>query len=130
MAVEFPTSKNVTFEIDSKVLAVVQSYNTSYSKEDREVDAFGKSEPVGFTEGKKQYTIRITKAYVTDAAIADGVNFYNISNFEFVIVKPFKRIVYGGCSITSVDEDGSLNDIIAINISIRATTRREDITTT
>lgn len=126
MAVAFPTSKNVTFEVDSKTVAVVQSYSTSYSKEDREVDAFGADEPVGFTEGKKQYTIRVTKAYIHDAALKDGINFYNISNFEFVIVKPDRRIVYGGCSITGIDEDGSLNDIIAENISIRATTRRED----
>lgn len=126
MAVEFPTSKDITFEADSKVLAVVQSYNTTYSKEDKEVDAFGEDEPVGFTPGKKQYTIKITRAYVTDTALADGVSFYGMSNFDFVINKVTTKIVYSGCSITSIDEQGSLNDIIAENITIRATSRRED----
>lgn len=126
MAYQFPTSKDVFFELDNQKVAVVQSYNTSYSKEDKEVDSFGESEPVGFTEGKKQYQIRITKAYIHEAAAKDGINFYNISNFEFVIVKPDRRIVYSGCSITNVEEEGSLNDIIAENITIRATTRRED----
>lgn len=121
-----PTSKDVYFELDGKKVAVVQSYNTSYSKEEREVDAFGESEPVGYTPGKKQYTIRISKAYVTDVALMDNISFYSIDNFEFVIVKPNKRIIYSGCSITGIDEEGSLNDVIAENISIRASKRRED----
>lgn len=121
-----PTSKDVYFELNGIKVAVVQSYNTSYSKEDKEVDAFGTADPVGYTAGKKQYTIRITKAYVTDVALADKISFYTIDNFEFVIVKPNKRIVYSGCSITGIEEEGSLNDVIAENISIRASKRRED----
>ena len=126
MTAIFPTSKDVYFELNGKKVAVVQSYNTSYSKEEREVDAFGSEDPVGYTPGKRQYTIRITKAYIHETAQKDGINFYNIDNFEFVIVKPDKRIVYSGCSITSIEEEGSLNDIIAENVSIRASKRRED----
>lgn len=126
MTVMFPTSKDVFFELNGKKVAVVQNYSTSYSKEDREVDSFGEDEPVGYTPGKKQYSIRITKAYIHDTALKDGHNFYSLENFEFVIVKPDRRIVYSGCSITSIDEEGSLNDIIAENITIRGTTRRED----
>lgn len=122
----FPSSKDISFELDGKKIAVVQSYNASYAKEERAVDAFGKADPVGYTPGKKNYTIRITKAYITEAAIADGINFYNIDDFEFVIVKPNARIVYSNCSITNIEEEGSLNDIIAENITIRALTRRED----
>lgn len=126
MSVQFPTSKDVFFELEDVKVAVVQNYSTSYTKEDKEVDAFGEEEPIGFTPGKKQYSIKITKAYITDTAKKDGINFYTINDFEFVIVKPDKRIVYTGCSITNIDEEGSLNDIIAENITIRATRRRED----
>jgi hypothetical protein len=96
MATIFPTSKDVYFTVNGKKVAVVQSYNTSYTKEDKEIDAFGQLDPVGFTPGKKSYTIRITKAYITDAAIKDGISFYDIDNFSFVIVKPDKLIVYTG----------------------------------
>lgn len=126
MAAIFPTSKNVTFELDGRKVAIVQSYNTSYNKEDREVDAFGEEESVGYSSGKKKYTIRISKAYIDEKALQDGINFYSIDNFDFVIVKPDRRIVYTGCSITGIEEEGSLNDIIAENINIRATHRRED----
>ena len=37
MTAIFPTSKDVYFELNGKKVAVVQSYNTSYSKEEREV---------------------------------------------------------------------------------------------
>lgn len=126
MAAKFPTSKDIYFEVNGKKVAVVQSYSTSYSKEEREVDAFGQDDPVGYTPGKKTHTLRISKAYITEAGIADGIDFYSIDNFEFVIVKPNQRIVYSGCSITSVEEEGSLNDIIAENINIRASKRRAD----
>jgi hypothetical protein len=126
MSSVFPTSKDIFFELNGQKVAVVQSYNTSYSKEEREVDAFGQEDPVGYTPGKKQYTMRISKAYIFETAIADGINFYSLDNFEFVIVKPDKRIIYSGCSITTIDEEGALNDIIAENISIRASKRRED----
>lgn len=126
MSMTFPTSKDIYFEVNSQKVAVVQSYNTSYSKEDRPVDAFGEEESVGYTQGKKNYSIKISKAYISDKAYADGISFYTIDNFSFVIVKPDKRIVYTGCSVQSIDEDGSLNDIIAENIVIRATKRREE----
>jgi len=123
---EFPTSKDIYFEVDGKKVAVVQNYSASFSKDDKEIDAFGEELPVGFAPGKKTYTIKITKAYIHDNALKDGIDFYNINNFNFVIVKPDRRVVYTGCSITGIDEDGSLNDTIAENINIRATVRRED----
>jgi len=126
MTIQFPTSKDIYFQVGTTKVAIVQNYSTSYSKEDKEVDAFGESEPVGFTPGKKQYGIKITKAYITDVAKRDNINFYTLNNFEFKIVKQDKIIVYGGCSITNIDEEGSLNDVIAENISIRASSRRED----
>jgi hypothetical protein len=124
--VEFPTSKDIYFELNGRKIAVVQSYNTSYTKEDKDIDAFGEELPVGNVPGKRQYTIKITKAYIHEAAVKDGINFYNINDFEFVIVKPDRRVVYTGCSITGVDEEGSLNDMIAENINIKAIRRRED----
>jgi hypothetical protein len=124
--VEFPTSKDIYFEVNGRKVAVVQSYNTSYTKEDKDIDAFGEELPVGNVPGKRQYTIKITKAYIHEAAVKDGINFYNINDFEFIIVKPDRRVVYTGCSITGVDEEGSLNDMIAENINIKAITRRED----
>jgi hypothetical protein len=125
MTTRFPTSKDIYFKIGSTKVAVVQSYSTSYSKEEREVDAFGQEDPIGYTPGKKTHTIRISKAYVTQAGVKDGINFYTIDNFDFIIVKPDKIITYKGCSITSVEEEGSLNDIVAENINIRAAKRLE-----
>lgn len=122
----FPTSKDISFVLNGKKVAIVQNYSTSYQKEDREVDAFGEEETVGYAPGKKKHSIRISKAYMSDEAIADGLNFYELDNFDFHIIKPDRRIVYTGCSITGIDEEGQLNDIIAENIQIRAVSRRED----
>ena len=126
MPVIFPSSKDIYFEIEGRKVAIVQSYNTSYQRDDKQIDAFGESESVGYTFGKRNHTIKIKKAYIDNAAYKDGFNFYTLDNFSFVIIKPDRRIVYTGCSIQNVEEDGGLNEVIAENITIRATSRRED----
>lgn len=122
----FPTSKDIYFMLDGKKVAVVQNYSTSYQRENSNVDSFGEENIVGYALGKKSFTINISKAYMNDAAIADGLDFYTLDNFDFYIVQPDRTVVYTGCSISSVEQEGQLNDIIAENINISATNRRED----
>lgn len=125
--VAITTSDDIFFEIDGKRVAGVESYSTKYTNDVKMIDAFGQSTSIGYTTGSKKYSIDISRVYLEDTAIADGINFYNLANFgfNFVIIKNGKRITYKGCIISDISEDGSLKSNVAEKISLLALDREE-----
>lgn len=128
MGVAITTSNDIYFELNGARVAGVQSYSSKYTNDVKLVDAFGQATSVGYTLGKKKYTLDLTKVYLTDTAIADGINFYSLSNgdFNIVVVKNAKRVVYKNCIITDISEDGSLSDSVKEKISLMALDRIEE----
>ena len=123
--VKITTSDDIFFEVDGKRVAGVESYNTRYTNDAKTVDAFGQSTPIGYTIGSKKYTIDISRVYLEDTAIADGIDFYTLSDFDFnfVVIKNGIRTVYRNCIISDISEDGSLKDKVAEKISLMALSR-------
>lgn len=128
VGVKVTTSDDIFFEISGKRVAGVQSYSTRYTNDVKLHDAFGSPTPIGYSNGSKKYTIDISRAYLEDTAIADGINFYNISDFDFnlVIIKNGKRVTYNTCIISEISEDGQLKDKVAEKISIMAIDRVQE----
>ena len=126
--VKIMTSDDIFFELNGKKVAGVESYSTKYTNDVKTVDAFGQDTPIGFTIGSKKHVIDISRVYLEDTAIDDGINFYNLSDFDFnfVIVKGGKRIIYKNCVISDISEDGSLKDKVAEKISLMALDRVEE----
>ena len=126
--VNIMTSDDIFFELNGKKVAGVESYSTKYTNDVKTVDAFGQDTPIGFTIGSKKHVIDISRVYLEDTAIDDGINFYNLSDFDFnfVIVKGGKRIIYKNCVISDISEDGSLKDKVAEKISLMALDRSEE----
>jgi hypothetical protein len=125
VGVKITTSNDIFIEVDGKRAAGVQSYNTRYTNDVKLVDAFGQDTSIGFTSGKKKYTLDLTKVYLEDTAINDGIDFYSLSDygFNFVIVKNGKRTVYKNCIVSDISEDGALNDKVTEKMSIMALNR-------
>ena len=84
--VKITTSDDIFFEVDGKRVAGVESYSTKYTNDVKMVDAFGQSTSIGYTIGGKKYTIDISRVYLEDTAIADGINFYTLTDFDFNFV--------------------------------------------
>lgn len=126
--VPITTSDDIFFEIDGKRIAGVESYNTKYTNDVKLIDAFGQSTPIGYTLGSKKHTVDISRVYLEDTAIADGINFYNLANFGFnmVIVKNGKRVTYKSCIISDIGENGNLKGNVAESISLMALDRVEE----
>ena len=126
--VKIMTSDDIFFELNGKKIAGVESYSTKYTNDIKPVDVFGQNTPVGYTIGSKKHSIDISRVYLEDTAIADGINFYNITDFDFnfVIVKNGKRVVYKNCVISDISEDGSLKDKVAEKITLMALDRVEE----
>lgn len=123
----FPTSSDIYLEADGKKIAVVQSYKAKATRSTKNIEAFGESEPVGTLEGPKNYKIELTRLYATDEAISDGIDFYSVSGFSLVIVKPDRRIVYTGCQWANLEESGEIGEMVSENITIAATKRVETV---
>ena len=124
-SIGFPTSSDIYIEADGRKLAVVQSYKATAKRSSRSVEAFGESEPIGALEGQRTDTIELTRLYATDSAISDGVDFYAVSDFSLVIVKPDRRIVYTGCQWSDIVETGEIGEMIAEKITVIAAKRVE-----
>lgn len=126
--VKIMTSDDIFFEVDGRRVAGVESYTTKYTNDVKLVDAFGQNTPIGYTLGSKKYTIDISRVYLEDTAIADGINFYNLSemDFSFVIIKNGKRVAYKYCVISDISEDGTLKDKVAEKITLMALDRVEE----
>ena len=121
----FPTSSDIYLELEGKKVAVVQSYMAKAKKTSMNVEAFGESEPVATIAGQKTYTLELTRLYATDGAVADGINFYDLTDFSLVICKPDRKIIYSGCEWSDIREEGQLNAMVAEKITVVAAKRIE-----
>jgi hypothetical protein len=123
--VKVTTSDDIFFEVSGKRIAGVESYSTRYTNDVKLHDAFGQSTSIGYSLGSKKYVIDISRVYLEDTAIADGIDFYSMSDFDWnlVIIKNGKRTVFNTCIISEISEDGALKDKVAEKISVMALSR-------
>ena len=121
----FPTSSDIYLEVDGKKVAVVQSYSARSTRSSSAVEAFGEDEPVATVQGPAQHMIELTRLYATDQAIADGLNFHDLSDFSLVICKPDRRIIYSGCQWSAIQETGTLGAMVLEKVSVTAAKRIE-----
>ena len=122
----FPTSRDIYLEVDGVKVAVVQSYRAMAAKSgSTTVEAFGESEPVATIAGQTKYTVELERIYATDSAIRDGLDFYGLENFDLVICKPDRRIIYTGCTWKDIQEDGRLGSTVLEKVTVLATQRLE-----
>ena len=125
IASRFPTSADIYLELNGKKLAVVQSYSAQTSKTSSVVEAFGESEPVATIPGQRKHTVVLTRLYATDEASRDGLSFYDLEDFNLVICKPDRRIIYSGCQWQDLSETGKLGDMVLEKVTIVAAQRVE-----
>lgn len=121
----FATSGDIYLEVEGNKVAVVQSYTAKTTRTSRVIEAFGEEEPVGTISGQKSHSIVLSRLYATDEAISDGINFHDLSDFSLVICKPDCKIIYSGCQWSSINEVGTLGDVVVENVTIVATKRIE-----
>lgn len=121
---KIPISDDIYFRIIqdgvSKKVAVVESYRATKTKETKEQEAFGEEEAVGTYGGRVSHELEISRAYVTDEALEDGIFLDELENFDFVIEKPDRSEIYSMCNWSEVSESGNLKDKVAENMRFKA----------
>ena len=125
IAAQFPTSADIYLELNGKKLAVVQGYSAQTTKTSSVVEAFGESEPVATIPGPKQHTLVLTRLYATQEAAREGMNFHDLEDFNLVICKPDRRIIYAGCQWSSIQESATLGSMVLEKVTLVASRRIE-----
>ena len=125
IANQFPTSADIYLELNGKKLAGVQSYSAQTTKTSSVVEAFGESEPVATIPGPRKHTVTLTRLYATEEAAKGGMSFHELEDFNLVICKPDRRIIYSGCQWQDLSETGKLGDMVLEKVTIVAARRVE-----
>ena len=125
IASQFPTSADIYLELNGKKMAVVQSYSAQTTKQSSVVEAFGEDQPVATIPGTKKHTIVLTRLYATDEAARSGMNFHDLEDFNLVICKPDRRIIYSGCQWENLSESAKLGEMVLEKVTVVAARRLE-----
>ena len=110
--VSIPTSADIYIEVNGTKVAAAQSYRVKSSRQSRYVEAFGSSEPVGTVGGRVQHWIEL-----------QGVDFYELSGFNLVIVQPDCKIIYSGCEWSDITQSASVGEVVLEKVSLVASRR-------
>jgi len=123
--VKLTTSDDIFIEVNNVRVAGVQNYNVDFTSNNKRHDAFGQRDGIGWSESEQEYTITLTRLYLEDTAINDGLDFYDIVNeqFNIVIDKNGKRTTYSTCSIQGIREVGDLKQSVMETLTVQALTR-------
>lgn len=125
IASQFPTSADIYLELNGKKLAVVQGYSAQTTKTSSVVEAFGEDQPVATIPGPRKHTLTLSRLYATEEAARSGMNFHDLEDFNLVICKPDRRIIYSGCQWENISETGKLGDMVLEKVTIVAARRLE-----
>ena len=123
--INIPTSKDIYIEVNGEKIAVAQSYYAKTTRESKYIEAFGQDEPVATVGGKINHTLTLSRVMVSKGAIGDKIDFYNLSDFNVVIVKPNSKIIYTGCEWADIDQSVNLNQCFIEKVTIVAAKRME-----
>lgn len=122
---KIPTSADIYLEVGGVKVAVVQSYKVVASRSGKAILAFGQEEPVATIRGAAEYKLELTRIYATDAAIQDGINFYGLQDFDLVICKPDRNVIYTGCQWVTLEESADVGGSVLEKVVISAAKRTE-----
>lgn len=120
---KIPTSADIWLEVNGVKVAVVQSYQVTTTRSGRAIRAFGQDEPVATIRGSAEYTLSLSRIYATDAAIRDGLDFHTLEDFNLVICKPDKNVIYTGCQWINLQEHAEVGGTVLEQVTVTAAHR-------
>ena len=109
--INIPTSADIYIEVHGRRVAAAQSYKVTSARESRYIEAFGSQEPVATVGGRIKHKIQLTRVELC-GALEDGVDFYDLEDFNLVIVKPGRKVIYSGCQWAEITQGASVNEVV------------------
>lgn len=123
--VNIPSSSEIYIEVQGRRVAAAQGYKVKAARESQLVQAFGSPAPVGMVAGRTQYAVELSRVLLSNWDTADYMDFYALSDFTVVVVKPDRRILFTGCQWTAISENAALGQPVLEQVSLVAANRLE-----
>ena len=108
VGINFPTNKDVHIEVEGKILAAVNGYKIKSKCDKRYIRSFWNNDPIGILAGDVIHEIELSRIYLYSNGINNYQDYFELSDFNLVLVKPGKRVVYKNCKWTQISE--SINE--------------------
>lgn len=116
------TSRDIYIEVNGRRAAVVESYEAKAIRELYNVEELGGSFPAALLSGNAKYRLTLKRVQLAGENPPD---FYSLSEFDVVIVKPERRIVYSGCEWEEIREGVSAGQPCMETVILTARRRAE-----
>ncbi|MDR2909449.1 MAG: hypothetical protein LBU86_06180 [Oscillospiraceae bacterium] len=116
----FTTGGDISIEVNGKRLAVAQSYRVRTDRSAIPVEALGSHEPVGHITGSCVHRLELTRVELFAGEDAD---FYELEDFNVVIARPGRRVIYTGCRWSGIDESAGQGGCVLETVTILAARR-------
>ena len=118
--VSIPTGADIYLEVNGRKVAAAQSYRVKSSRESRYIEAFGSTEPVGTVGCRVKHWIELSRVCLNQK---EGLDFYELSGFNLVIVLPDSKIIYTGCEWADITQAASVGEVVLEKVSLVASRR-------
>lgn len=124
IGINFPTSKDIYIEVKGKKLAAVSGYKIKSTCEKKYIRSFWNSESIGILPGNVVHEIQLSRIYIYNNEINNYQDFFELSNFNLVLMKPGKKVVYSGCKWIQISESVNSQNIIIEDAILISKNRR------
>lgn len=101
--ISIPTGRDIYLEINGRRAAVVESYEARSERKLYLVEELGGDAPAAALPARASHRLTLKRVWAENGA----PDFYALSGFDVVVVKPGARVVYSGCEWESLTESVS-----------------------
>ncbi len=119
----FLTAKDIYIEINGLKVASAKNYRLQITKEAFNINCFDMKYPLTTITGNTYFNIELTKLVILDPLNTDLLDFFNLHNFNLVIVKPYSYTIFTNCNWTSITENTPINSPIIQSICLTSPKR-------
>lgn len=124
VGINFPTSRDVYVEVNGKRLAAVEGYKVRSVCDKKYIRSFWNVEPIGVLSGGVVHEIELSRVYLYNDQINNYRDFFELTSFNLVLIKPGKKVVYNDCQWIKIAESINAQNMMIEDATLISKNRR------
>jgi hypothetical protein len=112
--------KEIYLNFNGKRVADIGYYREQTAQQSRTISAWGEQQPARTVPGRMEYVVALEQIRPVG-----NENVYALADFELIIVKEDKKVIYSGCQWRNIDSTGGKGNSAVLKMELRAAKRTE-----